>query len=42
MPSIEKLDPAVYAKLQSTIRDAVVKTLPKYQQVGKFFFDSSR
>ena len=32
MPSIEKLDPKMYAKLQSTIRDAVAKTLPEYQQ----------
>ena len=32
MPSIEKLDPEMYAKLQSTIRDAVAKTLPEYQQ----------
>jgi len=31
MPSIEKLDPKMYAKLQSTIRDAVAKTLPEYQ-----------
>ncbi len=32
MPTIEKLDPKMYAKLQSTIRDAVAKTLPEYQQ----------
>ena len=32
MPTIEKLDPEMYAKLQSTIRDAVAKTLPEYQQ----------
>ncbi len=32
MPPIEKLDPAVYAKLQSSIRDAVAKTLPEYQK----------
>jgi hypothetical protein len=32
MPTIEKLDPRMYAKLQSTIRDAVAKTLPEYQQ----------
>ena len=32
MPPIEKLDPNIYAKLQSTIRDAVAKTLPEYQQ----------
>ena len=32
MPTIEKLDPIMYAKLQSTIRDAVAKTLPGYQQ----------
>ena len=32
MPSIEKLDPKMYAKLQATIRDAVAKTLPEYQQ----------
>ena len=32
MPPIEKLDPKMYAKLQSTIRDAVAKTLPEYQQ----------
>jgi hypothetical protein len=32
MPPIEKLDPAVYAKLQSSIRDAVAKTLPEYQR----------
>jgi len=36
MPPIEKLDPAIYEKLQSSIHDAVVKTLPEYQQwVGK-------
>jgi hypothetical protein len=36
MPSIEKLDPQMYAQLQSTIHDAVAKALPKYQQwVGK-------
>lgn len=36
MPPIEKLDPAMYAKLQSTIHDAVAKALPEYQQwVGK-------
>ena len=32
MPTIEKLDPKMYAKLQSTIGDAVAKTLPQYQQ----------
>ena len=32
MPSIEKLDPKMYAKLQSTIRDTVAKALPEYQQ----------
>ncbi len=32
MPPIEKLDPKMYAKLQSTIRDAVAKTLPEYQK----------
>jgi hypothetical protein len=32
MPTIEKLDPKMYAKLQATIRDAVAKTLPEYQQ----------
>lgn len=32
MPTIEKVDPKMYAKLQSTIRDAVAKTLPEYQQ----------
>ncbi len=32
MPTIEKLDPIMYAKLQSAIRDAVAKTLPEYQQ----------
>jgi hypothetical protein len=32
IPPIEKLDPKMYAKLQSTIRDAVAKTLPEYQQ----------
>jgi hypothetical protein len=32
MPPIEKLDPAVYAKLESSIRDAVAKTLPEYQK----------
>ncbi len=32
MPPIEKLDPEMYAKLQSTIRDAVAKTLPEYRQ----------
>ena len=32
MPTIEKLDPKMYAKLQSSIRDAVAKTLPEYQQ----------
>jgi hypothetical protein len=36
MPPIEKLDPQMYAQLQSTIHDAVSKALPKYQQwVGK-------
>jgi hypothetical protein len=36
MPPIEKLDPAMYAKLQSSIHDAVTKALPEYQQwVGK-------
>ncbi len=32
MPPIEKLDPAVYAKLQLSIRDAIAKTLPEYQK----------
>jgi len=32
MPSIEKLDPTAYAKLQSSISDAVAKTLPEYQK----------
>ncbi len=32
MPPIEKIDPAMYAKLQSTIHDVVVKALPEYQQ----------
>jgi hypothetical protein len=32
MPSIEKLDPNMYAKLQSTICDTVAKTLPEYQK----------
>ena len=32
LPTIEKLDPKMYAKLQLTIRDAVAKTLPEYQQ----------
>ncbi len=32
MPTIEKLDPKMYAKLQATLRDAVTKTLPEYQQ----------
>ncbi len=32
MPTIERLDPKMYAKLQSTIRDAVAKTLPEYQR----------
>ena len=32
MPPIEKLDPKMYSKLQSTIRDAVAKTLPEYQK----------
>jgi hypothetical protein len=32
MPPIEKLDPAMYAKLQATIRDAIAKTLPEYVQ----------
>ena len=31
MPTIEKLDPKMYAKLQATIRDAIAKTLPEYQ-----------
>jgi hypothetical protein len=36
MPPIEKLDPAMYAKLQSSIHDAIAKALPEYQQwVGK-------
>ena len=33
MPPIEKLDPAVYANLQSSIRDAIAKTLPEYQKL---------
>ncbi len=32
MPPIEKLDPVIYAKLQSTIHDAVAKTLPEYER----------
>ena len=32
MPPVEKLDPKIYAKLQSTILDTVAKTLPEYQQ----------
>ena len=32
MPAIEKLDPKIYAKLQSTIREAVEKTVPEYKQ----------
>ena len=32
MPTVEKLDPKMYAKLQSTIRDTVAKTLPVYRQ----------
>ncbi len=32
MPPIEKLDPTMYAKLQSSIHDAVAKALPEYQQ----------
>jgi septum formation topological specificity factor MinE len=36
MPPIEKLDPEMYAKLQSTIHDVIEKTVPEYQQwVGK-------
>ena len=36
MPPIEKLDPRMYAKLQSTIHDVIQKTVPEYQQwVGK-------
>ena len=32
MPPVEKLDPKMYAKLQTTIRDTLAKTLPEYQQ----------
>ena len=32
MPPIEKIDPAMYAKLQSSVHDAVAKALPEYQQ----------
>ena len=36
MPPIEKLDPEMYVKLQSTIQDVIEKTVPEYQQwVGK-------
>jgi hypothetical protein len=31
-PSIEKLDPEVYAKLQSTIYETVEKTIPEYKK----------
>jgi len=31
-PPIEKLDPRIYAKLQSSIHDAVEKTIPEYKQ----------
>lgn len=31
-PTIEKLDPGVYAKLQSTIHETIEKTLPQYKQ----------
>ena len=32
MPPIEKIDPAMYAKLQSTVHDTVEKALPEYQR----------
>ena len=31
-PSIEKLDPEIYAKLQSTIYETVEKTIPEYKK----------
>ena len=31
-PSIDKLDPAVYAKLQSTIHEVTERTIPEYKQ----------
>ena len=32
LPPIEKLDPEMYGKLQSTIHEIVEKTLPEYKQ----------
>ncbi len=32
MPPIEKIDPEIYAKLQSTIHEVVEKTVPEYKQ----------
>ena len=31
-PPIEKLDPQIYAKLQSTIHEVVEKTMPEYKK----------
>jgi len=31
-PSIDKLDPAIYTKLQSTIHEATERTIPEYKQ----------
>ena len=32
VPNFEKLDPEIYAKLQSTIREVIEKTLPEYKE----------
>ena len=32
LPYFEKLDPEIYAKLQSTVREVIEKTLPKYKE----------
>jgi SAM-dependent methyltransferase len=32
LPYFEKLDPEIYAKLQSTIREVIEKTLPEYKE----------
>ncbi len=31
-PNFEKLDPEIYAKLQSTIHEVIEKTLPEYKE----------
>jgi hypothetical protein len=38
-PAIEKLNPEIYAKLQSTIHDVVEKTMPEYKKWLNSAFD---